>query len=58
MNHRLLNQITAAEVTEEEIKELFDDLKFIYDNPFDETIRKAIAERCVAYVEIHQPIAH
>ena len=58
MNHRLLNQITAAEVTEEEIKELFDDLKFIYENPFQETVEKAIVERAVAYIEINQPVAH
>ena len=58
MDHKLLNQITAADVTEEDIQELYDDLKFIYDNPFDETIKKAIAERCVAYIEINQPVAH
>jgi len=58
MNHKLINQLTAANVPEEEIMELFVDLQFIYDNPFDEAIEEAITVRRCAYVEIPQAVAN
>lgn len=57
MEHRLLNQLTASNCTDEEIKELYEDLQFIYDNPFDKTVNDAIARGC-AYVEVLQQQAN
>ena len=57
MEHRLLNQLTASNCTDEEIKELYEDLQFIYDNPFDQIVNDAIQRGC-AYVEIHQAVAN
>ena len=58
MNHKLINQLTAANASEEEILELFVDLQFIYDNPFDEAIENAVTVRRCAYVEIDQMVAN
>ena len=56
MTHKLITQLTNADgVTDAEIEELFSDLTFIYNNPFDAEIEKAIAVRGCAYVEVHQP---
>ncbi len=58
MNHKLINQLTASNASEDEIVELFVDLQFIYDNPFDEAIEDAITVRRCAYVEIPQAVAN
>ena len=58
MNHKLINQLTAANASEEEIMELFVDLQFIYDNPFDEAIEDAVTVRRCAYIEIPQTVAN
>jgi len=57
MEHRLLNQLTASNCTDEEIKELYEDLQFIYDNPFDKIVNDAIRRGC-AYVEVLQQQAN
>lgn len=53
-NHKLINQLTAANADEDEIMELYTDLQFIYDNPFDTAIEEAVTVRKCAYVEITQ----
>ena len=58
MNHKLINQLTASNASEDEIVELFVDLQFIYDNPFDEAIEDAITVRRCAYIEIPQAVAN
>ena len=58
MNHKLMNQLTAANVSDDEILELYMDLQFIYDNPFDKAIEDAISFRGCAYVEIDQMVAN
>ena len=58
MNHKLINQLTASNASEDEIVELYVDLQFIYDNPFDEAIEDAITVRRCAYVEIDQMVAN
>lgn len=58
MNHKLINQLSSANAAEEEIEELFQDLKFIYENPFDQAIEEAVNKRGCAYVEISQPVIH
>ena len=57
MAHKLFDQLTAANVTDEEIEELYMDLQFVFENPFDDEINLAMARNCV-YIEQTQPIAH
>jgi len=51
MNHKLFNQLTAANVSEDEISELYEDLKYVFDNPFDILIDDAVTKRGCAYIE-------
>ncbi len=55
-NHKLINQLTASNADEDEIMELYTDLQFIYDNPFDKAIEDAVTVRKCAYVEITQSL--
>ena len=55
MSHKLINQLAAANADEAEIMELYQDLQFIYDNPFDTAIEEAVNVRRCAYVEVDQP---
>jgi hypothetical protein len=57
MKPRLINQLSSSpDVSEEEILELFQDLTFVYNNPFDEQIEIALTQRGCAYVEQYQPV--
>jgi hypothetical protein len=58
MNHKLINQLSAANAAEEDIEELFQDLKFVYENPFDAAIEEAVNARGCVYVEISQSVVH
>jgi hypothetical protein len=58
MNHKLINQLTSANVADEDIEELFLDLKFVYENPFDAAIEDAVAKRGCAYVEPSLSVIH
>ena len=58
MNHKLFNQLTDANVDDDEIEELYQDLRFIFDDPFDVVINDAIKQRGVVYIEQIQPVAH
>jgi hypothetical protein len=50
--HRLMNMLTSApDIQEAEIEELFNDLKYVYENPFDTRIQRAITENNCTYVE-------
>jgi hypothetical protein len=42
----------AKEVTESEIEELYSDLKFVFDNPFDALIEEAVVQRKCTYIEL------
>jgi hypothetical protein len=55
-NHKLMGQLMAANVSEEEIQELYEDLCYIFDNPFDGDINDAIQNRQCTYVEHNQDI--
>lgn len=57
MAHKLFDQLTSANVTDGEIEELYRDLQFVFENPFDDEINAAIARKC-SYVEQTQPVAH
>ena len=51
--HRLFNMLSCAkEVTESEIEELYSDLKFVFDNPFDALIEEAVVQRKCTYIEL------
>ena len=58
MAHKLFDQLTAADVADEEIEELYHDLRFIFENPFDTAINEATSKRGASYIEQAQPIAH
>jgi len=49
-DHKLFHLLMDADASEEEIEELFQDLKQIFENPFDENIELAIG-RGSTYVE-------
>lgn len=55
---KLFDQLTAANVTDEEIEELYHDLQFVFENPFDNAINEAITLRQCAYIEPVQPLIH
>ena len=58
MKHKLFDQLTAANVSDEEIEELYMDLRFVFENPFDVAINEAIHQRGAAYIEQSQPTTH
>ena len=58
MAHKLSDQLTAAQVSDDEIEELFADLQFVFENPFDDKINEAISQRQCSYIEQAQPRAH
>lgn len=58
MEHKLFNQLVAANVADEEIKELYDDLRHIFESTFDELINEAVNKRGCIYLEICQPLAN
>lgn len=57
MTHKLFGQLSAADCSDEDIEDLYHDLKYVFDNPFNEQIELAMARNC-AYVEVNQPVAH
>jgi len=58
MGHKLFEQLTASNVTDEEIEDLYNDLKFVFDSPFDNAIDEAIKVRKCAYIEQAVPLMH
>lgn len=49
-SHRLINMLMATEPDEDEVQELYEDLRKIFDGPFDEEINAAMARNCI-YIE-------
>ena len=58
MKHKLFDQLTEANVSDEEIEELYADLRFVFDNPFDDIINEAIHQRGATYIEQSEPMTH
>ena len=58
MKHRLFDQLTAANPSDEEFEELYLDLRSVFENPFDAAINEAIQQRGATYVEQDQPTGH
>jgi len=57
MDHKLMGQLTASDATHEEIEELYYDLKFIFDNPFDVKITAAMERGCI-YIDQPNPLSN
>jgi hypothetical protein len=51
MEHKLFNQLVAADATDEEMAELYEDLRYVFGDPFDELIEEAVSKRGCVYVE-------
>ena len=58
MPHKLFDDILATNPTDVEIKELYEDLRHVFDSPFDELINEAVSNRGCVYLEICQPVAN
>jgi len=58
MDHKLFNQLVAANAADEEIAELYEDLRYIFDAPFDELINEAVSKRGCVYIEACQLLAN
>lgn len=56
MEHKLFNQLMAANAADDEIEELYKDLKNIFDAPFDELINEAVNKRGCVYMELCQSL--
>jgi hypothetical protein len=51
LEHRLFNQLMAADASKEEVEELYYDLKTIFENPFDKEIEGALMHNNSFYIE-------
>jgi hypothetical protein len=51
-SHKLFNMLMASEPEEDEVEELFQDLQYIFSNPFDKAIEDAVKIRQCAYIEM------
>ncbi len=58
MAHKLFDQLTEANVSDDDIEELYHDLQFVFESPFDAAIEDAMHRRGAIYIEQDQPIAH
>ena len=58
MEHKLFNQLMAANVEDDEIAELYEDLRHIFENTFDDLINEAVNKRGCVYLELLQQLAN
>jgi hypothetical protein len=58
MNHKLFNQLVAAHPSENEITELYEDLRYVIESPFDTLIAEAVTNRGCAYIDQFQSLAN
>ena len=56
MAHKLFDQLMDANASDDEIEELYKDLKNIFDAPFDELINEAVNKRGCVYIENYQAL--
>lgn len=49
---RLFTQIIEANVSDDEIEALFEDLKYIFDSNFEEEVSEAVTMRGAHYIEV------
>lgn len=56
MDHKLFNQLMAAKATDDEIAELYEDLRHIFDDPFNDLINEAVSKRRCIYLEVNQTV--
>lgn len=48
----------AEKVTDNDIAELYEDLRYIFDAPFDDLINDAVVKRGCVHIELCQPLAN
>ena len=48
---KLFKQLIEANVSDEEISELYEDLKYIFESTFDEAVAEAVNIRGCQYIE-------
>ena len=58
MAHKLFDQLMDANASNDEIEELYKDLKNIFDAPFDELINEAVNMRGCVLIEVAQTLAN
>lgn len=58
MAHKLFHDLLGVGSSDDEIKELYEDLRDIFDNPFDKFIKEAVSNRGCVYVELRQTLAN
>jgi hypothetical protein len=46
-----MSQLMASSPSEDDITELYEDLKYVFDSPFDTLINEAVIERGAVYIE-------
>lgn len=50
MDHKLFNQLMAAQASDEEVAELYQDLYRVIEQPFDTLIHEAVSQRRCVYI--------
>lgn len=56
MAHKLFLDLIGAGSSGEEMKELYEDLRDIFDGPFDRLINDAVSNRGCVYMELRQAL--
>jgi len=56
MAHKLFLDLIGVGSSDEEMKELYQDLRDIFDGPFDKLISDAVSNRGCVYVELRQAL--
>lgn len=54
--HKLFNQLMASNPDEDEVEELYNDLKAMFAGPFDDAIEDAVANRQCVYIELPEQL--
>jgi hypothetical protein len=50
MTHKLFDQLMAENVTDDEIADLYKDLRHVFDTTFDGFINEAVSKRGCVYI--------
>ena len=56
MAHKLFLDLIGAGTPDEDMKELYEDLRDIFDGPFDKLINDAVSNRGCVYMELRQAL--
>jgi hypothetical protein len=56
MAHKRFIELLGAGTSDDEFKELYEELRYIFDSPFDKLINEAVSNRGCVYVELRQTL--